>query len=202
MVIVKSCLPQRTACKVVDGRPGASIVEFRCTEIQIAAQHPSIHLLLLLRQNPAGKGPRDIRGSLQILSAGIHQQEASGLERNVCLRCRLIVHDGTMGTKARDGIEADSEEMLLFLPELQQSVAGGQLRDRMGRIVVCHLLLEPVHKLRDRHAILQMCLPGVLHFHRGADRLRKQGWIRRIDHADALRHGGPDRIVDGRCVKQ
>ena len=106
-----------------------------------------------------------------------------------------------MGTKTRDGIEADSEEMLLFLPELQQSVAGGQLRDRMGRIVVCHLLLEPVHKLRDRHAILQMRLFGVLHFHRGADRLRKQGRIRRIDHADALRHRGPDRIIDGRCIK-
>ena len=51
-------------------------------------------------------GPGDIGSSFQIMTAGIHQIEAPGFQRNICFRRDRIVDDGPVGTVTADSLKA------------------------------------------------------------------------------------------------
>lgn len=81
------------------------------------------------RQRPQRDGAGDVRGPLQIVSAGIRQAEAAGLQRHIRLRRGFIVDDGSVGAEGHDGVKAWPQIVRLLSPEALQLGGSAALGD-------------------------------------------------------------------------
>ena len=73
VIEIQTALPQRHTCEDIQVRTGAALLKYRHRQIQVAAQNQREMLLHFIRQSAESDGTGDIRCTLPVLSAGIHQ---------------------------------------------------------------------------------------------------------------------------------
>lgn len=74
------------------------------------------------------------------------------MQGHVGLRRGIVVDDGPVGAVARDGVEAQIQEVRLLGAEGGQLSGGGQL----GNGLLAHMGLDPVQEAAQGRAILDM----------------------------------------------
>ena len=108
-----------------------------------------------------GHGAGDVGGAVEILGAGVHQQQVSRPGPAVGLAGRAIVDHGPVGTGAGDGVEGQ-------VPQLARGGAEAlELCHRLDLVRRVRLTLrrQPVQELRHRRPVSDMgrAGPGDLH---------------------------------------
>ena len=75
--------------------------------LDVPLEHKCIYFPFFLGEGAEGNGTGDVRRAVEILCTTVKQQQASGLEWDIGLGCRFVMHDGSMGAVAGDGVEGD-----------------------------------------------------------------------------------------------
>ena len=162
---------------------------------QMALEHQREHPLLLLGNRPQGDGAGHVGGALTVMCAGVQQKQARRVQGYVGLRRGIVVDDGTVGTVARDGVEAQVQEVRLLGAEGGQLSGGGQL----GNGLLAHMGLDPVQEPAQGRAILNMGGTEVLHLLSGFAGLHENGRAGLIQYR-RLGQALHDAVVGGGAV--
>ena len=186
VVEIQTQLPQRRAGEQIQIDAGTARTEDRGGKIQVAAQDGGIVSAHGVGDRTERDGSCDVGGSLEVLSAGVQQEESLRTEFGIALRCCGVVDDGAVRAVCRDGIKTRLKIMPLFLPELLEPFGGADLGDRYSADV----LLEPMEKPHERGAVCAVCLVDVADFGRILDRFGQLGGRDRIHQSDAFGQGG------------
>ena len=185
VVVVHPLLPQRQPGQNIQILPAQALREPGRSQPQMTLQHHRIGPAFLLRQRPQRDGTGDVRGSLQIVSAGIRQTEAAGLQRHIRLRRRLIVDDGSVGAEGHDGVKAWPQIVRLLSPEALQLGGSAALGDGF----LAHMALQPADEPAHRHTVLDVGGPEVLLLCRGLHGLHQ------LHRAGSVQHLGPGQAL-------
>ena len=143
-------------------------------------------------QGTQHKGTGHIGAALQIVSAGVRQQEAVGLQRCIRLGRGRIMDDCAVGTVAHNGIKAGSKIMLHFPSELLQLFRRRDFRNGL----LAHMVMEPLHKPCQRYAVLDMRKPLVFTLHRILHRLGTHRGIGMLNERYRCGNALQNRIVE------
>ena len=180
MVEICSHFPKRAPGKVIKVPSPAAITEFCSRKVQRTTQNCSKEYLLFLCSWTHHYCSSHIRGSFQILSACVSQQESLCLNRYVCLRCSRIVVHCRMGAVGDDRIKTVAHEVFLLCAQAIQILCGTDLRD----LSLSHILFQPINKFRHCHTVFDMGYPFIFHFRRGFDRLWKKCQVLFVEDND------------------
>ena len=175
--IVDAHIPDRAAREDIQTDARHALQKLGVRQIQHAAQNGGEMLLLFVRHRAEREGAGNIRRALQILAAGVDEQQVARLELRVALRRGAVMHHRGVGAIGADRVEARGDEVLLFLAERQQLVADADFRHRD----FADVLLEPVHQPRNRHAVLHVRPAQVIQLHVVLDGLHHRGRVLRAD---------------------
>ena len=124
-------------------------------QAQHAHEYQGVVLFFFIGYRSQGNGTGDVGGSLVILSAGIHQVQASCLQARAMLRHCMIMAQRRIFPICRDGGKAD----------IQRTVIPAHLIQAVGHAALIHrdlsdVFLQPVNILGHDYAIGDV---GLLH---------------------------------------
>ena len=148
--IVHPYIPDGLSGQDVQIPPGASVEPSGIGHLQHARRHHSIVHLDFIGDGSQHDRPGHVRGSAQILPAGIHQEQPLRRKHRVALRGSLVMHHGRVGFIAADGGEGQPQEFRYLTAKSFQLVRSGDLRD----FRLPDVLLQPVDELRQGQAVL------------------------------------------------
>ena len=148
--IVHPHIPDGLPCQDVQIPPGASVEPSGIGHLQHARRHCRVMPLDFIGNGPQHNRPGHVRGSPQVLPAGIHQEQPLRRKHRMTLRCGLVVHHGRVGLVAADGGEGQPQELRYLTAKSFQLVRSGDLRD----LRLPDVLLQPVDELRQGQAVL------------------------------------------------
>lgn len=124
---VKALAPHCLTHQGIDLRACGAVGELGELQLDMAFQHERIDTLHLVSHGAERDSARDIRGAIHILCATVEEQKTMRLERDVRLRCRLIVDDGAMRVVSGNGIETDIAEEGLLSAEPRELLVDAYL---------------------------------------------------------------------------
>ena len=203
VVVIQSQLPQRHTRQHVEVDAGAALLEAGGRHVQMPAQDGGIVPLLLLGQFADGHGSGDIGAALEVVSAGVDQEEAVVSNGDIGFFRRLIVDDRAVFSGGDDGGKALVDEIRAFTAEAQQLRADVQLGDLTARDGAALLLpAQPADHPRHGHAVLNMRLAFVFHLDGGLFGLGQRAGIRAVDELHALGYRGDQSHVGARAAEQ
>ena len=198
VLIVQIGLPQRLAGENVEIQSRAAVEEAGVREMQVRAEDAREVGALGVRHGAKGDGAGYVGRAFEIMSAGVHEQQAVRLERNVRLRRGGIVDDGGVRAVGADGVKAEIEEALLIGAACREIVGGGKL----GHRHLADVLLEPVDEFRHGDAVLDVGVDRVLLLGLVLNGLHEHGGVRLIHHVDTLAELGDEAVVAHAFVEQ
>ena len=196
VVIVEAQLPERHARQDVEVDAGAALLEAGGRHVQMAAQHGGVVALLLFGELADRKGAGDVGAALEIVSAGIDQQEAIESHGDVGLLGGLVVDDGAVLAGGDDRRKALIDEIgALFAvgKELRAHIELGDLAAANGAVLLP--LAQPADQPRDSHAVLNVRLALVFHLDGVLGGLGQRARVGLVDELYALGHGADQRDV-------
>ena len=118
----------------------------------MALQHAGEAILHLGRRLADGDCAGDVRGAVEILRAGIDQIEFALLQGAVGRLGGPVMHDGSVGPGAGNGVKTEVAEELARATKIGKPGDGSQLVDfSLGR-----LMRQPVEESRHRQSIAAM----------------------------------------------
>ncbi len=122
----------------------------------MALQHQRIAVAHLRCRLADGDRAGHVGGAVQVLGAGVHQQQRAGLGLAHQPPGRAVVHDGAVGAGAGDGVERQVLERAGGLAE------GLQFRHDLHLVRQADLGLggQPVQEAGQRSAVAAVRLPG------------------------------------------
>jgi hypothetical protein len=152
-----------------------------------AAQHLGEGGLLGLAHLAHGERAGDVGGPVLVLRAAVDQEQLAGQDGGVRLLRHAVMDDGAMGTRARDGVEADVPER----PGLGAEAFQRAHHVDLGQAAPGRGFVEPAQEPGEGRAVAQMRLG------RGGDlggmlaRLAQEAGIGAGRH---LRRARPERV--------
>ena len=99
----------------------------------MALQHAGEAVAHLGGRRADGDGARHVGGAVEILRAGIDEIERARLELALGLGARLVMHDGAVRARARDGGEAQIAEIVAAAAEFLEPVGHSDLAQSRRR---------------------------------------------------------------------
>ncbi len=143
-------LPQRHAGQHVELHASGAHGEFGAGQRQVALEHQGEVVALLRRGLAQGDGAGDVGGAVEILAAGVDEQQSAGLQARRALDRGLIVNYGAMLLVAGYHAKAVAAIHVILCALALQAAVHIELGHDLGG---GHAALEPHHHARQRRAV-------------------------------------------------
>ena len=187
MAVVALLLPHGLAADGIQQRTGNAFREDRLGQRDVCLQHQRVVTLVRGAGRPYRHHAGDVGGAVQVLTAGINQQEAITTDLAERLGRGRIMGQRGVGIEAGNGAKAGRNEIRPLAAEFQQHPVDVQLGEHFAP---GQAGLEISKEMAECHAVLDHRLTGVGHIGRRLDGLEERAGVDRLDD----RHRALERL--------
>ena len=191
VIVILSHSPEWSSCQGIQIQSGTAIAEFCGCKVQVPTKYCCEIFLFFLGNRAKYNGAGDVCGSLQIMAAGIHQNQSLWFQRNTGFFCGTVMNNSSMCTVGNNGIKAVPLEVLLSGAELIEFVRCGKL----GDLLLSHILFQPVDKFYHCHAVFDVGCFFILDFDLIFDGFWKKGQVFSIQDCYSIRNAADQTAV-------